>query len=71
MLSMGELLLKCRVFDYWVLGVLRLTRATADSIVNASGKRIIDGNSGVVGTGDDVAVGFEAVGVRVAASEGR
>jgi len=57
--------------DYWVLGVLRLIRATVNSIVNASGKRIIDGNSGVVGTGDDVLVGVETVGVMVAASEGR
>jgi hypothetical protein len=48
-----------------------LIRANANSIVNASGKRIIDGNSGVVGTGDDVPVGFEMVGVMVAASEGR
>ena len=49
---------------------MRLIRATtANSIASASGSRIIDGNSGVVGafvTGGDVAVGF-----MVAASEGR
>ena len=71
MLRLGELLLECRVFDYWVLWVLRLIRATANIIVNASGKRIIDGNSGVVGSGDDVLVEFEMVGVMVAASDGR
>ena len=60
-----------RALDYWLLWVLRLNRATANSIVNASGKRIIDVNSGVVGIGDDVLVGFEVVGVMVAASEGR
>jgi hypothetical protein len=48
---------------------LRLINATANTNASASGSRIIDGNSGVVGafvTGGDVAVGFI-----VAASEGR